>query len=111
MLSSYALPKKCPNHLDSINTNFFWGFNGNKPKIHLLSKKVLQNPKCRGGLGIRKVGLFNKALLAKQVLRVIDKKYYVLSKWINIFLTNKIFILEKLIFCPMFERVLRVAMT
>lgn len=58
------------------------GFNGNKAKINLLGKKVLQAPKCKGGLGIRNMGLFNKALLSKQVWRVLDKKDSILRKWI-----------------------------
>lgn len=30
-MSSFAFPKKYVD-LDSVNSNFFWGFRGNKPK-------------------------------------------------------------------------------
>lgn len=45
--------------------DFFWGFKGQRKKMHLKNASVLKATTSRGGLGFKDSKLVNKALLAK----------------------------------------------
>ncbi|KAF7842464.1 putative RNA-directed DNA polymerase [Senna tora] len=47
-LAAFKLPKKFASQIDAISTNFFWGFRGDKPTMHLLNRKKLFLPKSLG---------------------------------------------------------------
>lgn len=65
-----ALPTSITNQIDKINRNFLWGDKANRRKVHLVNwSNVCKHKKC-GGLGIRKVGLSNVALLSKLGWRI-----------------------------------------
>ena len=54
--------------LDSIVNAFWWGHEPGlkkKKKIHMTNWDTLSKPKKDRGIGVRKFGLMNKALLAK----------------------------------------------
>ncbi|KAF7808233.1 reverse transcriptase [Senna tora] len=74
-LSILDKPGKYTNHLESICTNFYWGYKEAKPAMHLLLEKKSYLKKQKGGLGLRQTALFNKALLAKQVWEIVDKPH------------------------------------
>lgn len=66
--------------LDKINRNFLWGSTTIKRKVHSVGWSKVIKPKCKGGLGIRKVFCLNKALLAKLNWRLQKNKDKVWAK-------------------------------
>lgn len=82
-MSSFQLRKKDTEKLNSITLNFFWGFKENRLKIHLLSKKRVMKRVDQGGLGFKDFHLVNKALMAKQFWRVIERPTSIVGRWIS----------------------------
>lgn len=82
-MSSFSLQSNHLRKMESTTTNFFWGSKGDKKRIHLLPKDHLRLPKSRGGLGFRSPALMNKALISKQVWRIIDSPNTLFSSWIH----------------------------
>lgn len=70
ILSVFLIPKSIADKLNSVFSRFLWGGSRETKPIFWKSKNVLELPKGAGGLGIRNVHLFNKALLAKQAYRI-----------------------------------------
>ena len=58
---------------------FFWR-NSNHQGIHWKAKATLHQPKSQGGLGIRRLGCFNNALLMKKVWRIFHQPHLLISK-------------------------------
>lgn len=82
VLSTFLIPKKTVDNLNLIFARFLWsGSRDSRPgQFFWKSKKTLELPKGGGGLGIRNVHLFNKALLAKQVMRIHNSKQALISQ-------------------------------
>ena len=64
-LSLFTIPSHVANKLEKIQRDFLWG----DSKIHLVGWDKVCAPKVNGGLGIRKLTTFNKALLGKWLWR------------------------------------------
>jgi len=64
-LSLFPLPSLVANKLEAIQRNFLWGSFGSDFKFHLVRWNIVKQPLYLGGLGIRDLRLFNKALLGK----------------------------------------------
>jgi hypothetical protein len=73
-------------HIEKLKRNFLWGGLGEEFKFHLVKWKKVCTPIKEGGLGIRNLLVFNRALLGKWLWRygierdawwrvVVDSKY------------------------------------
>ena len=63
------IPASAANRIEKLQRNFLWGSFGDDPKIHLVKWASICAPISLGGLGIRKLSLFNEALLGKWLWR------------------------------------------
>jgi hypothetical protein len=65
LLSLFPLPASIAWRLECHKRDFLWYGPGGDPKIHLVNWKTVCAPVSRGGLGIKKLMVFNKGLLGK----------------------------------------------
>ena len=56
-------------YMDKLQRDFLWNGIGGEPKIHLVNWAKVCKPLQVGGLGIRRLGSFNSALLGKWLWR------------------------------------------
>ena len=80
-MQTMKFPMSVCKHIDKINSNFLWGKNGDKNKIHLVKWRMVCKPKKFGGLGLRDCETNNKANLTKLGWRVLKEKD---PLWVNI---------------------------
>ena len=77
--SLFRMPKIVARRLEKLQRDFLWGRGNLERKVHLVNWEVVCAHKEKGGLGIRKLALLNKALLGheKENLwkKVISVKY------------------------------------
>ncbi|RVW44116.1 putative ribonuclease H protein [Vitis vinifera] len=65
----FLIPKRVCVRLEKIQRDFLWGGGTLENRPHLVSWKVICAAKKYGGLGIRSLAIFNKALLKKWLWR------------------------------------------
>ena len=68
--SCLRIPKTICNKLDAITRAFCWGHELGDRKLHLINWDKICQPKCKGGLGLKKFSLINQAMIAKQFWRI-----------------------------------------
>ncbi|RVW82306.1 putative ribonuclease H protein [Vitis vinifera] len=66
-LSFFRMPKIVARRLEKLQRDFLWGGGSLETKVHLIKWEVVCAKKEKGGLGIRKIVLLNKALLEKWI--------------------------------------------
>ena len=85
-LSLFPIPMSIARRIEKLQRDFLWGGLEEEHKFHLVNWHQVCTPIYDGGLGIRDVAIFNKALLGKWLWRystepnslwrqVIDSKY------------------------------------
>ena len=65
----FRMPKIVARRLEKLQRDFLWGGGNLEKKAHLVNWEVACADKEKGGLGLRKLALFNKALLGKWMWR------------------------------------------
>ena len=68
-LSLFTIPISVANRMERIQRNFLWGSYGDGVPNHLVNWDIVCSPIHQGGLGVRKIAMFNKALLGKWLWR------------------------------------------
>ena len=78
--SCFLLPiGVCENIRRSIS-NFQWGIEDGRRKLHWISRKWLSSPKFLGGMGISDISIFNQVMLGKQCWRLLIKANYLCAR-------------------------------
>ena len=83
-LSLFRMPKLVAKRLEKLQRDFIWGGGNLERKIHLINWEVVCTQKEKGGLGIRKIDLLNKALLGKWIWRFAFEKEILWKKVIGV---------------------------
>ncbi|KAJ9683301.1 hypothetical protein PVL29_019053 [Vitis rotundifolia] len=74
-MSIFRMPKIVARRIEKIQRDFLSGGGGElEGKIHLVKWEVVCSDKNKGGLGLRKLALLNKALLGKWIWRFACEK-------------------------------------
>uniref|UniRef100_A0A2N9I786 Reverse transcriptase domain-containing protein n=1 Tax=Fagus sylvatica TaxID=28930 RepID=A0A2N9I786_FAGSY len=68
-LSLFPIPVAVALRIDKVQRDFLWGGLGEGKKFHLVNWSQVCQPLHSGGLGIRNLRMFNKALLGKWLWR------------------------------------------
>lgn len=84
-LSFYLLPKNILHELVKIQRAFLWGGNANNSKISWVSWGDICKPKNEGGLGIRDLEIFIRALVGKWIGRLLGESE---GLWVRVVLSK-----------------------
>ncbi|XP_027150159.1 uncharacterized protein LOC113750373 [Coffea eugenioides] len=79
-MSCFKLPLKLCKELSAMMARYWWGDNDGKDKMHLCSWKRITQAKNQGGLGFKDLVNFNRALLGKQIWRMLVNPNLLASK-------------------------------
>ncbi|XP_021714646.1 uncharacterized protein LOC110682599 [Chenopodium quinoa] len=80
LMGVYRFPSGLIQEIHSMMARFWWGSNEIGRKIHWKSWDALCQPKFLGGVGFRDLGVFNQALLGKQIWRLATNEGSLVSR-------------------------------
>jgi hypothetical protein len=68
-LSSFPIPVSVALRLERLQQDFLWSSIGDEVKFHLVNQYIICTPIKEGGLGVRNLIQFSRALLGKWMWR------------------------------------------
>ena len=81
LVLALILPKACLDEIDSICSKFLWKGKTDGPTAAKVSWEKVTTPREEGGLGLRKVGLWNIASVLKLIWILFFKPHSIWSHW------------------------------
>ena len=63
----FRMPKIVAKRIEKVQRDFLWGGGNLEGKIHVVKWDVVCTDKNKGGLGLRKIVMLNRALLGKWI--------------------------------------------
>nr|XP_027123998.1 uncharacterized protein LOC113740655 [Coffea arabica] len=79
-MSCFKLPLKLCKEISALMASYWWGDTNGKEKMHQCSWKRISQNKNQGGLGFKDLVNFNRALLGKQIWRLLVNPNLLISK-------------------------------
>ena len=96
-MQCFTIPVSILHEMERLCRNFYWGQRGSERKTAWIAWEKLYASKKEGGLGMRNMQMFNKALLAKQGWRVMTNPDSLMAKTLkNKYFPNASFMEAKL---------------
>ncbi|XP_075498859.1 uncharacterized protein LOC142537187 [Primulina tabacum] len=83
IMSCFRIPDNLCKELEQLCAKFWWRGNNDMRGMHWLKWDSLCNPKSMDGLGYRRLSAFNKALVAKQIWRIIQRPHSLLTRFLK----------------------------
>ncbi|KAK9723626.1 hypothetical protein RND81_05G013500 [Saponaria officinalis] len=87
--SVFLLPKGVIHQLESVFRDFYWGSGEDHGKIHWLKWDFFTRPKMEGGVGIKEILSWNKALLLKWVWKLTVGAPSLWLNWVEAYLLKR----------------------